>query len=152
MNTLIEEIAPLRDMGYISTQVHPNMPLMIHNYTQRCQFDRHWNTTTLDCRGLITDMEGNIVCRPFPKFFNVEEHEAENSPLPELNWNQSFTVTEKMDGSLGILYESHDGLAIATRGSFTSEQAVEATRIFREKYGSFKPIPWCTYLFEIIYP
>jgi RNA ligase len=125
---------------------------VIHNYTQRCQFDQAWNDLTLACRGLITDEAGTVIARPFRKFFNLEEHEREGSVLPSINWNQDFYVSEKLDGSLGILYLSHDGPAFATRGSFVSEQAIEATDIWRGRYAAFDPLPGKTYLFEIVYP
>ena len=56
--------------------------------------------------------------------------------------------------SLGILHPSPDGnWAIATRGSFTSEQAVEGTKMLRERIAEgFSPRKGVTYLFEIIYP
>jgi RNA ligase len=63
-----------------------------------------------------------------------------------------------MDGSLGILYQTPDGnYAIATRGSFASDQAIHATKILNEKYaGWLKSNKYSlrefTPLFEIIYP
>jgi RNA ligase len=133
---------------YISEQRHPTAPLTIFNYTQKAQYERVWTPETRRCRGLIVADDGTVVARPFPKFFNLEEHGPDWAPAAG-----DFTVTAKMDGSLGILYPSGDGLAIATRGSFTSEQARHATRILRERYST---LPWepyrFTYLFEIIYP
>src|SRR5439155_17561955 len=41
--------------------------------------------------------------------------------------------------SLGILYPTPEGHAIATRGSFASEQALHATEVLREKYAAFEP-------------
>lgn len=60
----------------------------------------------------------------------------------------------KMDGSLGVLYYHDDGYKIATRGSFTSDQALHATKRLREVAAEYKPVfhPDATYLFEIIYP
>ena len=59
----------------------------------------------------------------------------------------------KLDGSLGISYATPNGIQIATRGSFTSDQAVHATKLFQERYSA---LPWeadkYTYLFEVIYP
>lgn len=133
---------------YISYQDHPTVPLRILNYTQKAQYARMWTPETLACRGLIITNNNVIIARPFPKFFNLEEHGPDwTPPLGD------FTVTAKLDGSLGILYLADNGLAIATRGSFTSEQATHATRILRERYAE---LPWqanhLTYLFEIIYP
>ena len=146
-------LEPHREAGHIGTQRHPYLPLLIHNYTQRCQFDRAWNNVTLMCRGLITDDHGNVICRPFRKFFNLDEHTAPGSMLPAINWNQGFHVTEKLDGSLGVLYPTPTGPAIATRGSFVSDQAKVGTEILelmRNRGWTYNPR--LTYLFEIIYP
>lgn len=136
---------------YISVQKHPTLDLYIYNYTQRAQFDRVWNNETLSCRGLIMDGNRNIVSRPFRKFFNYGELEGKEITLPE----GDFTVTEKMDGSLGISYFDPDGkMFIATRGSFVSEQAKIANKIWQERYSNGPTTPWYknTFLFEIIYP
>lgn len=130
----------------ITKQQHPDAPLYIFNYTPVCQFGRSWDDVTLMCRGLITDLDGNIMARPFKKFFNVEEHQGE---IPQ----EPFTVLEKLDGSLGILYYIDGEPYLATRGSFTSDQAIEGTKILRERYGDLSDLDkTCTYLFEIIYP
>lgn len=139
----------------VSTQRHPTLPLLIHNYTAVCQYERVWDDVTLMCRGLITDLEGNVVARPFSKFFNLEEHDGDHG-LPRINWDQPFTATRKMDGSLGVLYFDADGRGcIATRGSFTSDQAKWATAFIqrtwcRPNWNLFNP-DW-TYLFEILFP
>lgn len=130
----------------ISVQKHPTEDLLIWNYTEKAQYDRIWTPETMMARGLITDLEGNIKARPFTKFFNLEEHQVD---LPA----EDFEVTEKMDGSLGILYWVGKEPCIATRGSFVSDQAAHGTQVLYSKYlnsSSFRP-QW-TYLFEIIYP
>lgn len=132
----------------VSVQKHPETDLFIYNYSPRVQFDKLWDDTTRACRGLILDGQMNVVAKPFGKFFNIEEHTPEEIPsLP-------FDVFEKLDGSLGILYW-HNGIPkIATRGSFTSEQAIHATELLHKKYSHLfdKLNPLWTYLFEIIYP
>lgn len=138
--------------GFISVQKHPVEDLFIYNYTQKCQFAHEWNNETLQCRGLILDGQHNVIARPFVKFFNYEEHVGEDSLLPPLPV-ENFEVYDKLDGSLGILYWVADTPMIATRGSFTSDQAIVANEIlygyrmyFNELNKNF------TYLFEIIYP
>lgn len=133
------------DAGYISEQLHPSAPLRILNYTQRAQFDWKWNTETLQCRGLIVDDDWNVVARPFPKFFSVEQL---NGVVPV----EPFEVYEKMDGSLGVLYRADGQPQIASRGSFTSGQALRATSILERKYGHVRLDHSLTYLFEVIYP
>ncbi len=133
--------------GLITKRKHPTQELYIYNYTPMCQFGRNWDEYTMMCRGLILDFEYNVVCRPFKKFFNLEEMEG---TLP----NGDFEVTEKVDGSLGILYWVDDVPYIATRGSFESEQAIKGTEILhklKEYWGSFNNQEF-TFLFEIIYP
>lgn len=147
----------LVDQKYLSVQKHPTEDLLIWNYTQKCQFDRKWTTETMMARGLVTDLVGNLVARPFKKFFNFEEHTGEDSKLSKLPMNEAFEVFDKVDGSLGILYFLPDGTPqIATRGSFVSEQAIEANKILSqmisEKNIKFDPKMGYTWLFEIIYP
>jgi RNA ligase len=134
---------------YIRVQRHPTLPLRIYNYTEKAQFGRVWNTETLTCRGLIVDDADRIVARPLRKFFNLSEYAATFlPPLPV----EPFTVFEKIDGSLGIRYVTPDGPAIATRGSFTSDQALWATDYYRRHYGDVPTPPNVTYLFEIVAP
>ena len=147
--TVIANIHDLADLpamlsgGFISARKHLTQPLIIYNYTARAQYDNVWNAATLACRGLIADEQGNIVARPFTKFFNLEQV----TELP----NEPFEVYEKLDGSLGITYWVGDQVFIATRGSFESEQAHEANRMLAERSHA-KLDKRLTYLFEIIYP
>lgn len=143
----LDLLAGMLEQRYVKTQHHPTEGLRILNYTQHAQFERVWNPVTLACRGLIVDPADRIVARPFPKFFNLADHPVETLPAGDV------LVTEKLDGSLGILYPVTGGHAIATRGSFTSEQATHATRVWQDRYASvFVPRPGWTYLFEILYP
>jgi RNA ligase len=133
--------------GFVRVQRHPSRPLSIYNYTEACQYGSVWNPVTLACRGLIVDATGGILSRPFSKFFN---HGAPDAPI--LNFDERVTVTDKADGSLGVLYPDGDGWAVATRGSFASDQALHATRLLRSRYADFVPPAGLTVLVEIIYP
>lgn len=137
------------DLGYVLVNKHPNVDLYILNYSKICPIDKMWNDVTEKCRGLIVDSEGNIKARPFKKFYNYEEIE-DKSIIPNL----PFKVYDKMDGSLGILYWIDDIPYIATKGSFTSEQAQIGTAILHAMgYDVFKELDKnITYLFEIITP
>jgi RNA ligase len=133
---------------YINVQKHPTADLWLYNYSKSAQYEGIWNECTRIARGLILDKDYNTVSRPFPKFFNMEEHTAEEIP------NLSYTILEKLDGSLGIMYWIGNTPFIATRGSFNSEQAMHATRLLHTRHRHL----WktfnreTTYLFEIIYP
>jgi RNA ligase len=135
--------------GYVRERRHPFADLTIFNYTEKAQYERRWNDITTQCRGLIVDTpSGRVVGRPWAKFFNYGEH-----PEGGLSLHKAVEVTDKMDGSLGILYHDGEDFAIATRGSFTSDQAQVGTQILREQYlPRWKPNPALTYLFEVIFP
>jgi RNA ligase len=134
---------------FVVRREHPTLPLAILNYTERCQYENGaWNAVTRQCRGLIyrTDTR-EVVARPFRKFFNYGQ-----SGGAQLDLDSPASVTDKLDGSLGILYPIPDGHAIATRGSFAGEQALHATALWAERYSDYAPPAGLTLLFEIVYP
>jgi len=133
------------DKGLVIKQVHPTLPFIIYNYSRECQYNGVWDDITLNCRGLILDFDGNVIAKPFPKFFNYEEHKPEDIP------NELFEVYEKMDGSLGIIYYYNGEWYVATRGSFHSNQATKGKEML-DKLNQDVLIPGYTYLAEIIYP
>ena len=100
------------EAGYIQVKKHSDADLFIYNYSPKAQYDRIWNEATLACRGLILDGDGNIIARPFQKFFNLGEFEGQYLPA------SVFEVYDKLDGSLGITYQLNGKWQIATRGSF----------------------------------
>lgn len=158
MKVDLSEIAKRVEAGHVATQKHPSLDLLIHNYTPRCQYEYAWDEWTLRCRGLITDGNGNVIVRPFEKFFNADESlpdpDRKKYTPPPLPLGEPFDVYEKLDGSLGLLYRDADGhYSLATRGSFTSPQAIKGTEILRRKYAGvgFATARY-SYLFEILYP
>src|SRR5687768_2294346 len=125
---------------------HGGRVLCLFNYTQKCVFEKAWNDMTLMARGLVTDQKGNIVARPFDKFFNLEEW---NNVMPFGH----VEVYEKVDGSLITITWTHDdGLIVASRGSFNSEQAQHARDLIVSHYGQDWILPNQTYICEVIYP
>lgn len=143
-----ELLKQMIDQKYVTVQKHPDVDLYIYNYSPSAQYEKIWNEVTLMCRGLILDGDENIHSRPFKKFFNYEEL------IPEQIPNEPFEVFTKEDGSLGISHWIGNKPYIATRGSFTSDQAIHATKILYEKYvHTFDKLNRnYTYLWEIIYP
>lgn len=136
--------------GYVKVRHHSTLAYRIYNYSELAAYSQTWDEATMQCRGLIVDADGKVIARPFAKFFNDGEHDGERHP--QLDLDAPASVSDKLDGSLGILYPTVDGYAIATRGSFESEQAQWATKFWRENYADkFTPEPGFTYLMEIIY-
>lgn len=136
------------DQKLITIREHHDGAL-IYNYSDAALYTPGaWeNPAVRQCRGLVV-RDGDVVARPWAKFFNHGQREAGH-----LDLSSPVEVTDKMDGSLGILYPQRDGqLAIATRGSFVSDQAVHATNTLRRRYSTIETPPGLTMLFEIIYP
>jgi RNA ligase len=136
--------------GWVERNDHPSLPISIYNYSRKTQYEGKWDDITLKTRGLVLDNEGNVVAKAFDKFFNYEElvgNKWVESKIP----NEPFEVFEKMDGSLGILFNYNNEWILATKGSFTSDQALRGMEILK-KYKYEKLIKGFTYLFEIIYP
>ena len=145
----LETLNKYYEDGLLYKQTHPTLPLTIWNYTEKVQYEMLWDEITIMCRGLVTDDLGNIVARPFPKFFNYEEVIDKNI----IPWDSEYIhVQEKMDGSLGILFYYADEWHLATRGSFASDQAIKGLEIIKSKYDLKRFIKEITYLCEIIYP
>lgn len=120
--------------------------LVIYNYSQICQFGKKWDKWTRMARGLIVKKDGTIIARPYPKFFNL----GEKLTIKDLPPYQP-EISEKLDGSLGILYWNGKEHVISTRGCFDSDQAVWATKWLKAQgKKDFKEN--ITYLFEIIFP
>lgn len=92
-----------------------------------------------DARGLILDNDGNIIARPFTKFFNMNElsnrnfegkyddiiHLSEPKDLP-------YELTEKRDGSLAIGFNHKGKFRMASSGSLDSRH-VEMFNDYIEK-------------------
>lgn len=133
----------------VDEKAHPELPLLLYNYTPICQFSKAWDEITMQCRGLIIHKDTKeIIARPFKKFFNYEEHIEKGDVLP----NEIPDVYSKLDGSLGILYFFEGVPYVATRGSFTSDQAIWATDYLRKSNLWQRLDRDYTHLFEIIYP
>jgi RNA ligase len=141
----LNELEKYYQDGLLLKQTHPMYDLTIWNYSPKVQYEKLWDNITIQCRGLVTNSKGDIIARPFKKFFNYEEHKPEDIP------NEEYVVYEKLDGSLGILFNYENEWILATRGSFTSPQAIKGKEILN-KHDISSLRKDNTYLFEIIYP
>lgn len=104
--------------------VSPDGRHVLYNYTDAATYSRTWTNETRKCRGLIARADtGEIVCRPFDKFFNYGE-----SGAPELPSDfGDIDATNKLDGSMvAVWWDDKYGWSCTTRGSFTSDQASAA--------------------------
>ncbi len=118
--------------GLITRRRLAGTSIVVYNYTARAASKNLWTVETVHCRGLVVDeASGVVLARPFAKFFDLE-HTSVPAGGP-------MVASEKVDGSLGILYRRSDGWAITTRGDPNSWQAGAATELWRNRHGSVTP-------------
>lgn len=149
INELIEE-------GYITSQAHPIRPIRVYKYTAKTEYERYWNEYTSVCRGIVLDEEGNVLSKPFNKFFNYGM--VEQDVVNRIDSGMSYKIYEKLDGSFIKTTMYNNELIFSSMCSFTSDQALKAKELFfnsvyflnlgiveglLEKY---------TFMFEVIYP
>lgn len=138
--------------GHISKRVHPDdEALAVFSYTPKVQFSGLWTPETRLTRGLIVhftdERDGRVVGRGLPKWFTVEQviegdwasakliDDDENVTVeetPTIPWDEPAHVANKLNGALGLGYLAPDHtVAIATKGSFGSTEALIGTRLLR---------------------
>lgn len=145
----LEVLRDYEARGLLMSARHPSADLTIWNYTRRCQYAGEWDEVTMQCRGLVTNDAGQIVARPFRKFFGLDEHEQVfGEKVPD----EPFEVFEKLDGSLILMFDYRGARIIASRGRFTGPQVELAWELFLSRYAPLAPWPGHTYLFELIHP
>lgn len=147
MNHLLRN---LENLGYVRSVKHNTLPLIVWNYTPACQFEKKWADYPLlrQCRGLVTDLEGNVKLRCYEKFFNYSEHSASELPLGAKN----LLIEQKLDGSLLIVGKVFGEVVYSTRGSFYSDQAIAGAELFKKLYSEDWLVEGVTYLFEYVGP
>ncbi len=131
--------------GLITRRRLAGTSIVVYNYTARAASKNLWTVETVHCRGLVVDeASGVVLARPFAKFFDLD-HTSVPAGGP-------IVASERVDGSLGILYRRSDGWAITTRGDPNSWQAAAPTELWRNRHGSVTPPDGVTWLFEIVLP
>ena len=140
----IEEVNEYVAKGLVDKCEHKELPIAIYKYSRNCQFEWIWDNITMNMRGTVLDENGNLIARTFPKFFNIDEGNIPNLP---------FEVFEKLDGSLGVLFNYEGEWHLATQGSFYSDISIYAQEILKRNE-TYKAVfsEKFTFLFEIIYP
>lgn len=141
-------------------QKHPFADLYIFGYYRdgrKFQYQR-WDATNSVCRGLITDLKGNVVQRPFAKFWTFKQYLAQDLLLLSEGQTKVLgspvrAIHEKVDGTMGVLYWVDDVPYIAAQRSFTNAKALKGTQILHAKYAHLfhRFDRSLTYIFEIVY-
>lgn len=148
----LQQIQDLAQRGFENWQyygevnVNARGDLLLFDYTTRAHMAQRWNFFEQVSRGLIINQKtGEIVARPFDKFFYWLEGGRRSK-------GYMVSITEKLDGSLGILYRHKGAYHITTKGSFFSPQARWASEFLNRNHDLSTLADELTLMFEIIYP
>lgn len=141
--------------GLVTERLHDTLPLAIYCYGRKAVYDNVWDDVTTKTRGLIVDLNtGDIVARPYEKFFSVDQMPP---LLDEAERQESLgikpVITEKVNGCLGIFWKYGIHWGIASKGSFHSPHAKFATEWMEkhiEEFGTLVFPEGYTPVFEII--
>ena len=155
----IDKMASHIKNGLVRISSHPNksIPLNLYCYDRKAVYDNIWDDVTTKCRGLIVNtgtME--IVSRPFEKFFEEGWPGQESNLERRVSLSCEFgppTISEKINGCLGIFWKYGIHWGIATKGSFSSPHAKWATEWMENHinvYGKLVFPEGYTPVFEII--
>lgn len=150
----VDTLGDLIKEGFISRKFHQiYKDLAILNYTPAAQYDSHlqWGPEMNNCRGFIYNANnGVVIARPYKKFWNLND-ERHPETLEQNLPSGLPLVTDKLDGSMGIVFPYDGKFHVATRGSFHSEQANWATSWLRSNYPHLDLPDDSTVITEILY-
>ena len=93
-----------------------------------------------ECRGIIFDQEGNLMSRPFHKFFNISE--KEETQIHAINMSQPHVIMEKMDGSMIRPIWLYGRLRLATKMGVT-DVSMQAEVFVAENPRYMDFAKWC---------
>ena len=146
----LDPLLEIKDKKGIKTYRHKELPLVGFAYDQI-------DSPKLDpvvrwARGtVLEDKTWKLVAQSMPRFFNMGENRPE---WDSFDW-QNFVSTEKMDGSLLIVYHYNDKLMVNTSGSFGGKIAkseVTFEEVFKSCVDVEKLDKNLTYVFELCTP
>lgn len=119
--------------GVVTARRHNTLPLTIYCYGKKAVFDHIWDEVTTRTRGLIVADDGEIIARPYEKFFSVDQYPALlYEAVAEEQKGNYPVITEKVNGCLGIFWRYGIHWGIASKGSFHSPHAEFATKWMEE--------------------
>lgn len=147
---ILNQIRKEIDAGNVRESRHMSNLSLFKYRSMTCK----WNKTTERCRGIIFNRDtGRIVCRPFDKFFNLDERPStKRKYVMSRAKTQDFIVTEKMDGSMLAIWFYEDRWLTSTPGSIDSPQAKYARNELLGKYNLKNWPKDLTYVCELITP
>ena len=135
--------------NYINKVKCPNLDIYSYCYSQKCEIEENWNDITLACRGLVLDLEGNIIFNCVKKFFNKDQNQIAKDIFNNLDLN-NLRNYEKLDGSFIKIFKYNNKLIIGSKTSFENEYTDWAKEIIKRDNLKFED--GLSYHFELIVP
>ncbi len=124
-DTLTEGLNAAIAQGLVYRNDDRKTGLSVYTYTKKTIYDQVWTPITRLARGLVVDHNaGTVIATPFVKFYNLGEPGAA-SP------HGSFTLEEKVDGSMMTLFRWNGSGHIANRKRMTTYQSIQARALMR---------------------
>lgn len=116
----------------ISADFHPELPLILLNYTQAAVANlwkyNGWSDTLRQTRGVVFDYKGNIKAIPFPR---MDPHP------PDIKTIKIKKIEEKLDGHLIIGFNYMTPMnsvnILTTRGFWNTPSASKAETLLKEQ-------------------
>lgn len=149
------DVAAFRDLverGFISARTDEVTGLTACSYTRETLYAGLWTPETMTARGLIVDFDDDgvdavVVARGLSKFFTVDQANSEWGRLKMFDDDEGVEaedivvdetapaiVSDKLDGSMGVLVVHNGTARFATKGSLNSNAALEGNRVLSSKY------------------
>jgi tRNA splicing ligase len=153
----VEKLNSYLEKGLVTVRKHSTLPLSIYCYGRKAVYGNVWDDITTKTRGLIVADDGEIVARPYEKFFAYQTDGRPETYGRNLEVSEKLfgtpVITEKINGCLGIFWKYGAHWGVASKGSFNSPHAQFATKWLEEHVETFGTLVFpegYTPVFEII--
>ena len=133
--TNISDVLPaIEGRGEFVVAVKQGYTVINYNVMMADTFD---SNIRRECRGIIFDTEsGEILRRPYHKFFNVNEREETQDQV--VNLSRPHAILEKLDGSMIAPFVVNDRMIWGTKmGATEVAEPVEDFVLLHENYSQF---------------
>lgn len=130
-------------------KVYPRLGLKVRKYSRKVFYKNLWDEELVEYRGLVLDMEDNIVSYPFTKIFNLGEN---GTTVPA---DMNVVCPRKVNGFMGVATWHNGELLVSTSGTLDSD-FVSLAEFKLRKQGRIEALcidnPDYTFMFEITDP
>lgn len=132
-------------MALYKDKVYPRLGLKVRKYVRKVFFKNLWDAELVEYRGLVLDMDNNIVSYPFTKIFNLGEN---GTTVPA---DMNVVCPRKVNGFMGVATWYCNDVLVSTSGTLDSDFVGLATQVLydRDIEALCRNNPDYTFMFEI---